>query len=117
MNTANTLSVTEARKNLFTLVDRAGSVGTRYWITDRGRPQAVIMGADEFDCWQETMAVLRDFPRIKEEAKKAECEYKKGNFINLDEILAKESRVLNVLSKSKYGLSSRAAKKSSKRAR
>jgi len=116
MNTQNTFSVTEARKNLFNLVDKVDRVGTRYWITDRGRPQAVIMAADEFDSWRETMEVMRDFPRIKKEAKEAEREYEKGNCITLAEILAKDGRVLTVKPKIKYAVSSRLAKKGAKRA-
>lgn len=115
MNTQNTFTVTEARKNLFNIVDKAGSAGARYWITDRGRPQAVIMGADEYDSWLETMQVLRDFPQIKKEADEAERVYKKGNYLSLDAILAKESRVLKLKSKSKYGISSRIAKKKRKK--
>jgi prevent-host-death family protein len=117
MNTQNTFSVTEARRNLFNLVANAGRAGARYWITDRGRPQAVIMGADEFSSWQETMEVMLDFPRIKQETKTAEREYKKGNYATLDEILANEASVLKTKPKIKYGISSRIAKKGAKRTR
>lgn len=35
-----------------------------YTLTDKGRPKAVVMSAEEFESWAETLEVMRDFPNL-----------------------------------------------------
>lgn len=55
-----TLPVAEARARLSTVVDEAATTHERFDITRNGRRVAVLMGADDYDALQETIAVLSD---------------------------------------------------------
>ncbi|MEK7864016.1 MAG: type II toxin-antitoxin system Phd/YefM family antitoxin [Chloroflexota bacterium] len=55
-----TLPLTEARKGLSKIVDEVSSVHEHVVITKKGRREAVLMSADEFDSWQETLELMSD---------------------------------------------------------
>ena len=55
-----TLPVAEARAQLSRLVEEAASTHERFEITRNGQRVAVLLGADDFDALQETIAVLGD---------------------------------------------------------
>ena len=80
MNTKTTISTTEARKNLFKIVEDVASPATVYTLTERGRPKAVIMSADEYESWTETFEVLRDFPDIDKRMKETEKAFETGTW-------------------------------------
>ncbi len=115
MNTNATLPISEARKEIFDIAEKVQSPGTYYTVTERGKPKIVIMSAEEFESWQETLEVMRDFPDLDKDIKEAERDYKTGNYVTLEEILAKEGYVLADKNKKKYGVQSRRAKKGTKR--
>lgn len=52
------ISAGEARKTLFPLIERVNDDHTPVRITSRGG-DAVLMSADDFDAWQETIYLLR----------------------------------------------------------
>jgi len=52
------------------------------------------MSADEFESWQETLEVMRDFSDLEKDVKKAEKGFKKGSYSTLEKILAKEGFIL-----------------------
>ena len=112
-----TLSATEARKEFFALISRVQTPGQHITLTEKGTPKAVILSADEFESWQETLEVIHDFPDLSEDTKRAEREYKAGDYITLDSILAKEGYVLKDGGKRKYGVPSRSPQKRTKRSR
>jgi len=113
MNVKTTLPISEVRKNIFKIVGDTKKPGIYYTITDKGRPASVIMSAEEFESWQETLEVMRDFPSLDKDIKEAEKEYKKGNYITLEELLAEEGFVLATKNK-KYVSGNRAGKGSKK---
>jgi len=115
MNTKTTLPITEARKKIFKITDEAQKPGNYYTLTEKGRPKVVIMSAEEFESWQETIKVMRDFPNLDKDIKEAKRDYKKGNYITLEELLKKEGYVLADKGKKKYGVQNRSTKKGSKR--
>lgn len=51
------LASTEARKKFLSIVRDAGATYARYVITHRGRPEAVVMSAEEFEGWLETLEI------------------------------------------------------------
>ena len=93
MNTKTTLPISQARKKIFDIAKEVQKPDTYYTLTERGLPKAVIMSAEEFESWQETLEVIQDFPHLKKEIKISEREYKKGSYITLTEFLAKEGYV------------------------
>ena len=114
MNPKTTISISEARKMIFQLAEEIQNPGVYYTFTEKGRPKAVLLSAEEFDSILETMEVMREFPNLDKDIAEAEKEYRNGDYITLEELLAKEGFVV-AEKKKKYGVSSRGAKKSTKR--
>ncbi len=55
-----TLPIAEARARLSKLVEEAAATHERFEITRNGQRAAVLLGADDYDSLQETIAVLAD---------------------------------------------------------
>jgi PHD/YefM family antitoxin component YafN of YafNO toxin-antitoxin module len=55
----------------------------------------VVLSAEEFESWQETLEVMRIFPKLEKDIEKAEKEYKKGHYLSLEDVLSKEGFVLS----------------------
>jgi len=55
-----TLPLTEARKDLSKLIDEVSTIHEHITITRQGKPAAVVMSADEFESWHETLEILDD---------------------------------------------------------
>ena len=115
MNTKTTLPISEARKKIFKIAKEVQKPSNYYTLTEKGKPKAVILSAEEFESWQETLEVIREFPNLEKDIKEAERDYKKGNYVTLEEILAKEGYILADKGGKKYDVSGRSTKKSSKR--
>lgn len=88
-----TLPVTEARKNLTTLVDRAKRLLDEYIITVNGKPAAVLMSAAEHESWKETNDILADKELMKA-IRAGEEDIKKGRYITFEQL--KKELKLNV---------------------
>ena len=72
-----TLSVSEAKMKLSSLVDSVNSTDEEIIITKNGRPVAVLVSPDEFESWRETISVHSDSDLMKE-IKKGLAALKKG---------------------------------------
>ena len=94
MNTKTTLPISEARKKIFEMAEKVQKPSTHYILTEKGRPKVAFMSAEEFESWQETLEVIRDFPNLEKDIKKAEKEYKRGGCSTLEKVLSKEGFVL-----------------------
>jgi antitoxin YefM len=64
-----TLSLSEAKPNLSSLVDSVERTDEEIVITRNGRPVAVLISPDEFDGWKETVAIRSDASLMAEVAK------------------------------------------------
>lgn len=122
MNVKTTLPISEARKRIFDIAEDVQKPGNYYTFTEKGRAKAVIMSAEDFESLQETMEVMREFPDIEKDIKKAETEFKKGDYITLDDLMQKYGYVLRESPKQKYGkkkyvIQTNNTKKGSKRSR
>ena len=62
----NTLSVSEAKMKLSSLVDSVKATDEEVVITKNGRPVAVLVSPDEFESWQETLKIRSDQELMKE---------------------------------------------------
>jgi len=108
MNIKTTLPITEARKKIFQIVADAQKPGVYYTITEKGRPKAVIMSAEEFESWMETMEVMRDFPDLDKDIAEVDRAVKSGEYKNwttLDELLKEYGYVLADKGKNEYDIS------------
>lgn len=54
------LSLSEAKIKLNGLVEKVGTTDEEVVITKNGRPAAVLVSPDEFDSWEETIAIRSD---------------------------------------------------------
>lgn len=118
MNTKTTLPISEARKRIFEIAEAVQKPDVHYTLTENGRPKAVIMSAEEFESWQETIEVARDFPDLKKDIAEVERDIRSGaykNYHTLEEILAEEGFVLADKAKLRYGVSPRLQTKRAKR--
>ena len=72
MNIKTTLSATEVRNNFFEILDKVEQTNVPYTITRAGKPKAVIMNAEEYESWTETLDIMSDPETVKniEESKK-----------------------------------------------
>lgn len=97
MDSKTTLSISEARKKIFDIADDVQKTSRHYTLTDHGRPKAVVMSAEEFESWQETFEVMKDFPDLAKDIKEVERDIASGaykNYATLDEVLAKDGYTL-----------------------
>lgn len=60
-----TISLKEARAKFSSLVDKADRLSERFIVTKNGTPKAVVMGADEFESWIETLQLMANPKAVK----------------------------------------------------
>lgn len=94
MDTKTILSISEARSKIFKIAENVQKSSTYYTLTKKGKPKAVVLSAEEFESWQETLEVTRDFPNLEKDIKIAEKDFKKRRCATLEEVLSKEGFVL-----------------------
>lgn len=82
-----TLSLSEAKMKLSSLVDAVNATDEEVVITKNGRPAAVLVSPDEFEGWRETLAIKSD-AEFMEEIKKGlkDLKGKKGSLYTLEEL-------------------------------
>lgn len=117
MNSKTTIPISEARKRIFEIAEEVQKPSTYYTFTENGRPKAVLMSAEEFESWKETLEVMQEFPDLADEIKEADAEYKSGNYITLDALMQRYGYVLKDAPKQKYETRGHNSKKGSKTTR
>jgi antitoxin YefM len=82
-----TLSLSEVKMKLSELVDRVHSTDEEVVITKNGRPAAVLVSAEEFESWKETIGILSSND-LMDEIRRGLAALKKGSKIyTLEELL------------------------------
>lgn len=69
MTTKTTISISEGRKRLFEVAEEVQSPETFFTFTEKGKPKVVMMSAENFESWAETLEVISLFPDLKREMK------------------------------------------------
>lgn len=82
----NTLSITNARKNIYQISDDIAKSSAIYTLTDKGKSKVIMMSVEEFESWQETLAVLETFPNLKQDIKDAEKDLEEGKTVSIDDL-------------------------------
>ena len=75
-----TLSLSEVKMKLSELVDRVHSTDEEVVITKNGRPAAVLVSAEEFESWKETIEILASGD-LMEEIRRGLTALRKGSKI------------------------------------
>ena len=81
-----TLPLSEAKSRLSGLVEQVRSLDEQVVITRNGRPAAVLVSAEEFERWKETIEVRGDAQLMKEI--RAGLRALKARLYTLEELLA-----------------------------
>jgi antitoxin YefM len=76
-----TLSVSEARTTLKTLVDRVDGTHERVTLTRNGRPAAVLISPDDLESLEETLSVLSD-PALMRQLAEAKAAVAAGDVVD-----------------------------------
>lgn len=80
-----TLSITKARDELPTLVDRANKQLDEFIITVNGTPAAVLLSAAEYESWKETNEIISN-PSLMQAIKEGEEDIKEGRVHDWEDV-------------------------------
>ncbi len=72
-----TISATNARANLYDLIDQVALSGKRIGITKKGETKVVLMSLEELESWEETNEILSD-KKLMMDIRQAEKELAEG---------------------------------------
>ena len=104
MTTKTTISISEARKRLFEVAEEVQSPQTVFTFTEKGRPKVVMMSADNFESWAETLEIMSLFPNLKNDIKETKRAIKDKSYIKwatLDGVFSKKTKTKNIKTKTK----------------
>ena len=79
------ITLKKLRPNLPRVIEEIDSKMTRFVVTKRGKPAALMMSIEDYESLLETLAILSDSGLVKK-VKAAAEDIKKGNIKSLDEI-------------------------------
>lgn len=120
MDTKKTISITEARKNLFDIAKEVQAPNKVYILTEKGKPTVAVMSAEEYESWVETMEVDRIFPDLAKDVAEADEAVRTGAYKKWPTLADLEKDwgfAVADKSKKKYGVQSSANKKGPKKSR
>lgn len=80
MTTKTTISISEARKRLFEVAEEVQAPQTVYTFTEKGKPKVVMMSAENFESWAETLEVMADFPHLRKDVQETRQAIKNGSY-------------------------------------
>jgi prevent-host-death family protein len=88
---AKVVPFTDARATLSELLDLVEREQEHVVITRNGKPVAIVMSADEWESWEETIEVLSD-PELMAALERSEEDVKAGRLYTLDEAMKRLGR-------------------------
>lgn len=97
MSLNKTLAVTKACDNLFQITKQAQNKGICFTLTKQGKPEAVIMSFKEFNVWQETLEVMKDFPDLNKDIQELKEDCKTGaykNYKTLEDVIGENNFIV-----------------------
>lgn len=84
-----TIPLKEARAKFSKLVDRVDQLSDRYIVTKNGTPKAVVMSAEEFESWVETLEFISN-PKAVKALEQGLKEAKTGKFHSFKEVFGED---------------------------
>lgn len=105
MNIKTTLPATEIRKDFFNVLNKVEKTNVPYTITVNGKPKAVIMNAEEYEGWMETLDIMSNPETVRgiEEGKKDLAEGRYSTFEEVFKMSPQKALVIADRGKKKYG--------------
>jgi antitoxin YefM len=86
-----TFTVSEAKSHFLELIRDSDKRLERFLITKNGKPAAVMMNADEFAGWLETLELMSDKKALRE-IRKAREEFKLGKTKSFEEVTGRKQK-------------------------
>lgn len=83
-----TVTASEARNDFFAILKSIKTPGVSIMITYEGHPAGVLMSADEFEGWQETMDIISN-PEEAAAIEEGMREKERGEVVTLEEFKKK----------------------------
>lgn len=80
----STLTVSDARTNLYDMMEEVRKYLRRFVITHHGKPQAVLMPVEDLESWEETLDIMSN-KKLMADIRQAEIDFKAGRYYTLDE--------------------------------
>lgn len=84
-NLPNIISASDARSNFYDLVEQSHKNFSNFIITHKGQPKAVMLSYEDFESWQETLAVLSD-KNLMSQITKASKDVKQNKLVDLKDL-------------------------------
>ena len=81
-----TLTASEARINLYNILDEVKMYLRRFVITHKGKPQAVVMPIEDMESWNETLEILSN-KKLMADIRQAEKDRKAGRVYPLRQVI------------------------------
>ncbi len=82
----STLTVSDARTNLYDMMEEVRKYLRRFVITHHGKPQAVLMPVEDLESWEETLDIMSN-KKLMADLRQAEKERKAGKTYPLEDVL------------------------------
>lgn len=82
----STLTVSDARTNLYDMMEEVRKYLRRFIITHRGKPQAILLPVEDLESWEETLDILSN-KKLMRDLRQAEKERRAGKVYPLGEVL------------------------------
>ena len=86
---SKTIPLKEARQQFSSIVDKVGRLRERYVVTKNGTARAVIMSAEEFESWVETLEFMSN-PKAVRALEQGLKEAKAGKFRSFKEVFGED---------------------------
>jgi antitoxin YefM len=86
----STLTVSDARTNLYDMMEEVRKYLRRFIITHHGKPQAVLMPVEDLESWDETLDIMSN-KKLMSDIRQAEKDFKAGKYFTLEDV---EKRLL-----------------------
>jgi len=81
-----TLTVSDARINLYDMMEEVQKYLRRFVITHHGKPQAVLMPIEDLESWEETLDIMSN-KKLMADLRQSEKERKAGKVYPLKQVL------------------------------
>jgi len=86
---SKTIPLKEARHQFSAIVDKVSRLRERYVVTKNGTPRAVVMSAEEFESWVETLEFMSN-PKAVKALEQGLKEAKAGKFRSFEEVFGED---------------------------
>lgn len=83
-----TVSATQARNNLYNLIDEVATSGKRVGITNKGETKAILISPEELASWEATMDVMSN-PELVKGIREGMEDIKMGRVVSWEEVKKK----------------------------